>query len=72
MSQLAQYKWATIDAKPFCLLCLKVRNDKEALATHYLACHSIVDLEEHLGIKAAVLFSALQGERMGDAIEADQ
>ena len=59
---LQQMKWPTLGGKVFCLLCMQLRDSKAALARHYLACHSIHDLEAHLGINARLLFFASRPE----------
>ena len=60
ITSLVQYKWPKMGSKFICLLCMKERDDKIALAKHYLACHSLYDLETHLGISARILFLAVR------------
>lgn len=60
LKTLQQFKWPKLGARVFCLLCMKVRESKAALARHYLACHSMHDLQTHLGINAHILFFALR------------
>ncbi len=58
---LQQLKWPTLGGKVFCLLCMQLRDSKEKMARHYLACHSIEELEVRL-VNARLLFFALRPE----------
>ncbi len=60
LKTLQKLKWPKLGAKVFCLLCMKIRESKTALARHYLACHSTHHLKKHLGVNSPILFFALR------------